>query len=66
MRARAPEWSGPAWSSKLLRPSDKIAFVHKDFNVMVVTKFSEADYAGFLQAELPLDKMQHIKVTKES
>lgn len=60
------DWRSVGWTSKLLRPEDEIAFVHRAFNVMVVTKFSDRDYAGFLQSELPLDAMQHIKVTKES
>jgi len=37
--------------------------VNDQFNVMVVTKFSKDDYAGFLKDELPLDAMQHIVVT---
>ena len=30
-----------------------------------MTKFSEEDYAEFLAAEMPLDRMQHIKITTQ-
>jgi len=65
-RGTAVEWKDVPWTKQLIRAEDKLMFVHQDFNVLAVTKFSEADYAEFLQAELPLDAMQHIKVTKQS
>ena len=54
------------WTRALLREADKMHFVHKDFNVVVVTKFSPEDYVEFLQDELPLDSMQHIKVVVDN
>ena len=42
-----------------LAPPDSV------WQVVVMTKFSEEDYAEFLGAEMPLDKMQHIKVTTQ-
>jgi len=54
------------WAAKVVTDKDQVVFVHKDFQVVAVTKFGEEDYAQFLAAELPLDKMQHIKVTTQS
>lgn len=53
------------WSSKLLSVNDDIMIVNEKFNVMVVTKFAQEDYVGFLKDELPLDTMQHIVVTTQ-
>ena len=40
--------------------------VHKDFRVVVVTKFAIEDYADFLGSEWPLEKMQPMRVFAES
>lgn len=45
--------------------TDRMHYVHKDFGVVVVTRFSPEDYEGFLAAELPLSKLQPIVVTVE-
>jgi len=59
------DWKKVPWTSKLLQQSDDIVFVHKDFNVVVVTKFSPDDYAGFLKDQFPVEKMQHILVNRQ-
>ena len=46
-------------------PSYCVAFGHEDFRVVLVTKFAPEDYKGFLEEELPFDKLQPIKVTVE-
>ena len=47
-----------------LTEADLIYVVHTDFNVLAVTRFSPDAYEKYLQKELPLSSMQHIKVTK--
>ena len=47
-------------------PAFNVTFGHADFRVVIVTKFEPADYRGFLEAELPFDKLQPIKVTPET
>ena len=47
-------------------PSYSLAFGHADFRVVLVTKFAPEDYKGFLEEELPFDKLQPIKVTTEA
>lgn len=47
-------------------PSYSVAFGHDDFRVVLVTKFAPEDYKGFLEAELPFEKLQPIKVTVET
>jgi hypothetical protein len=39
-----------------------VVVAHKDFKVVVVTKFEPDDYKGFLEDEFPFDKLQPIKV----
>lgn len=63
--ACSQDWKSVAWAKELLTDDDKIFIVHKDFQVVAMTRFSEADYAEFLAAEMPLDKMQHIKVVTD-
>jgi len=46
-------------------PSFSLAFAHDKFRVVLVTKFDPADYRGFLEEELPFDKIQPIKVMVE-
>merc|ERR1712100_511162 len=41
---------------------DPIVTVHKDFRVVVVTKFAVEDYADFLASEWPLDLLQPVRV----
>ena len=57
------DYSKVDWTKELLTDADQILFVHKDFQTLAVTKFSEEDYVEFLKEEMPLDAMQHIKVT---
>jgi len=60
-------WREIDWTKTLIDPvKDEIQYVHKDFNVVVVTKFGLDDYKEFLKEEIPLDSMQHIKVYKTS
>lgn len=61
----AEDWRSVEWSRKLLTEDDAIYVVHKDFNVLAVTRFEPVAYEGHLKKELPLESMQHIKVTKE-
>ena len=56
------EWEGTFLPGVVDPERDKCPEVHKDFKVVVVTKFSEEDYAEFLGAEVPLSLMQPIKV----
>lgn len=57
------DWRTVDWAKALIDPvKDEITYIHNDFNVVVVTKFSAPDYVEFLKEEFPLDKMQHIKV----
>lgn len=56
------DWKG-GFLGKMLTKEDDILFCHKDFAVSVVSKFTADDYAEFLAAELPLDKLQPITVT---
>lgn len=61
-------WPGEVVTEEDKNGADKrfpSLMVHKDFNVVVVTKFSVEDYADFLKEEFPLDKMQPIKVTSD-
>jgi hypothetical protein len=44
-------------------PTYSVSFGHADFRVVLVTKFEPADYRGFLEGELPFDKLQPIRVT---
>ena len=46
-------------------PSHNLVFAHADFRCIAVTKFTRADYAEFLKAEWPLERMQPIVVTVE-
>jgi len=43
-------------------PTYNVVVAHKDFKVVVVTKFEPDDYKGFLEDEFPFDKLQPIKV----
>ena len=59
----AEDWRRVEWSRDLLTEADQIHVVHKDFNVIAVTQFAPDKYEAFLSKELPLCRMQHIKVT---
>ena len=60
----AEDWRRVAWSRALLTEADQIQVVHKDFNVIVVTRLAPSKYCTYLSKEWPLSSMQHIKVTK--
>jgi hypothetical protein len=47
-------------------PTYNVSFAHDEFRVVLVTKFDPADYRGFLEGELPFDKLQPIRVTAEA
>jgi len=61
----AEDWRSVEWSRRLLTESDQIVAVHKDFNVIAITRFAPDTYERFLEKELPLDCMQHIRVTTD-
>ena len=60
----AEDWRSVEWSRALLTEDDQIYVVHPDFNVIAVTRFAPDAYEGFLEKELPLASMQHIRVTR--
>ena len=47
-------------------PSYSVSVAHLDFRVVLVTKFDPTDYKGFLEEELPFDKLQPIRVTTDT
>lgn len=60
----AEDWRKVAWARALLREDDSIFCVHKDFNVLVVSRFAPDTYEAYLGKELPLACMQVVRVTK--
>ena len=46
--------------------SYNLLVAHADCRVVLMTKFDPADYRGYLEDEIPLDKVQPIKVFAES
>eukprot|EP00286_Rhodomonas_abbreviata_P005127 CAMPEP_0181328256 /NCGR_PEP_ID=MMETSP1101-20121128/22601_1 /TAXON_ID=46948 /ORGANISM="Rhodomonas abbreviata, Strain Caron Lab Isolate" /LENGTH=406 /DNA_ID=CAMNT_0023437097 /DNA_START=10 /DNA_END=1230 /DNA_ORIENTATION=- len=51
------------WFEKVLRPGEDVKAVSEKFRVLVMTKFTVEDYAGYLQDDVPLELCQHIHVT---
>ena len=60
----AEDWRKVDWSRELIKESDDIYTIHRDFNVLAVTQFAPDSYREFLSKELPLSSMQHIQVTR--
>ena len=61
--AEAEDWRHVGWSRDLLTEDDQVYVVHQDFNVLAITRFAPDVYEGYLGKELPLQSMQHIRVT---
>mmetsp|Transcript_22847 Transcript_22847/g.57206 ORF Transcript_22847/g.57206 Transcript_22847/m.57206 type:complete len:369 (+) Transcript_22847:120-1226(+) len=59
------EWGGTFLPGVIDAERDKCPVIHKDFKVVVVTKFSPEDYAEFLGEEVPLPLMQPIRVVNK-
>jgi len=59
------EWEGTFLPLIIDAEKDKCPMVHKDFKVVLVTKFCAEDYAEFLGDEIPLGLMQPIKVVNK-
>jgi hypothetical protein len=63
-REGGEDWRSVEWTSNLLTEDDCISVVHRDFQVVAVTRFPAEEYEALLGRELPLRTMQHIRVTK--
>ena len=63
-REGGEDWRSVEWTSNLLTEDDCISVVHRDFQVVAVTRVPAETYEALLGRELPLRTMQHIRVTK--
>ena len=63
-REGGEDWRTVEWTRDLLTEDDCVNVVHRDFQVVCVTRFPVDEFSGLLGRELPLRTMQHIRVTK--